>query len=299
MQIYALDSSSVLIFADDANKHQDYQCVECYQTIRLRRGLHRKAHFYHVVPNRTCKQHAKGMPHLMLQQYLKNIMPQGEVELECQFETIGRIADVAWHPKRLVYEIQCSPISAEEVMKRNENYASMGYQVVWIFHDERYNQHRLSAAEDFLRDQPHYFSDMNAEGEGKIYDQFSMIINGRRVRRLPILPIDPSLPKFLKFPNVLKGMVNKLPFILHRRANMWPVFFSGDTIDSCINFEGQSSNHTDNQKELVLQLQELSSQQGRLPIVHLWKNRKQLFQEYVLRPYLSLIKLILERASEL
>jgi competence protein CoiA len=72
MQICAIDSSASLILAENAHKHHDYHCIECNQIVRLRRGIHRKAHFYHITPNRICKQHGKGMPHLMLQQFLKN-----------------------------------------------------------------------------------------------------------------------------------------------------------------------------------------------------------------------------------
>jgi len=232
MQIRALDFTKALVLAENANKHQDYQCIECQQIVRLRRGIHRKAHYYHVQPNRICRQHAKGMPHLMLQHFLKNILPEGEVELECQFAAIGRIADVAWHGQRLVYEIQCSPISMEEVKGRNENYASLGYQVVWIFHDNLYNQSRLSAAESFLRDHPHYFSNMDEEGEGIIYDQFSLITNGKRVYRLPVLSIDPSSPKYLREQQNPKDQI--LPFVLQRRIKIWPFIFAGDTIDRCL-----------------------------------------------------------------
>jgi competence protein CoiA len=294
MQIYALDFAANLIFADNANKHQDYQCVECQQTIRLRRGIHRKAHYYHLQPNRACRQYGKGMPHLMLQHFLKNILPEGEVELECQFRSIGRIADVAWHAKHLIYEIQCSPISAEEVKARNASYASIGYQVIWIFHDERYNQHRLSAAEDILSDQPHYFSDMNKEGEGQIYDQFAIIANGRRVQRLPILPIDLSTPKILSRDK--NDLRKRLPSALYRRAKIWPLVFSGDTIDSCLNLTRESDNDANNQAELALQLRYLLLQDSQGGLFASLTNTKNVFRHWIARPYQSMIKLILEKA---
>lgn len=290
MQIGALDSSDTLIFAENANKHQDYQCVECRQIVRLRRGIHRKAHYYHIQPNRICKQHTKGMPHLMLQQFLQNILPEGEAELECRFASIGRIADVAWHPKKLIYEIQCSPISAEEIKARNQSFASLGYQIVWIFHDVRYNQYRLSAAENSIIDQPHYYSDMNDEGEGKIYDQFSIIANGRRVQRLPILSIDLSTPKFLN--DVALRSRKKLPFILQRRAKNWPLIFSGDTIDCSLNPVSECGP----QAELALVLNGLVAQNNRLSFLNLLKHPKNFFREWIARPYNGVLKLILERA---
>lgn len=285
MQIYALDSTAALVFAKNANKHQDYQCIECKEKVRLRRGIHRQAHYYHLQPNRVCRQHAKGMPHLMLQHFLKNILPEEEAEMECQFPSIGRIADVAWHPKRLIYEIQCSPISAQEVKERNNSYASIGYQVVWIFHDTRYNQYRLSSAEIFLMNQPHYFSDMNEVGEGKIYDQVSLIAKGRRASRLPVLSIDPSTPKILNKQEL--KLCQSFPVILKRRAKDWPFVFSGDTIDSCLK---------ENEHELALRIEELALSENSSALSHCLKHLKSCFQNWIVQPYQAVIKLLLERA---
>ena len=349
MQICALDSSLTLIFAQNADKRKDYQCIECNQTIRLRGGIHRQAHFYHVQPNRTCKQHGKGMPHLMLQHFIKNLIPDGEVELECRFPLIGRIADVAWHSKSLIFEIQCSPISLEEVKNRNKNYASIGYQVVWIFHDSLYNKHRLSSAEDFLRGEPHYFTNMNEEGEGGIYDQFSLITDRKRIHRLPALPINLSFPKSLSsnssglwIASKPRGWINrsqvyiknmdlaaifhprelsrdsrdlfnlktgskspfsnssgfwttskkKLPFILQRRADSWPVFFSGDTIDT---YTFASTDLNEAQKMLFADLNSLEGKK-KLSFFDFFKKTQANVYKNVARLYGSILKLILERA---
>jgi competence protein CoiA len=285
MQIGALDLTGSLIFAEKANRHQDYQCIECKEKVRLRRGMHRQAHYYHLQPNRVCKQHGKGMPHLMLQHFLKNILPDEEAEMECQFPSIGRIADVAWHPKRLIYEIQCSPISALEVKERNNSYASIGYQVVWIFHDSRYNQHRLSAAEMFLMDQPHYFTDMNECGEGKIYDQPAIITKGKRVSRLPALPIDPTSPKLLNKQELKR--CRKLPFVLKNRANDWPFIFLGDTIDSCL---------SDEEYKLSLWFKEMTQTEKTQAFSSFVKYPINFLHRWIAQPYQAVLKLILERA---
>lgn len=294
MQICAFDQTGALVFADHANKHQDYQCVECHQVIRLRRGIHRKAHYYHAQPNRICRQHGKGMPHLMLQQYLKNLLPEGEVELECPFKEIGRIADVAWHPMRLIYEIQCSPISAEEVKGRNDSYASIGYRVIWIFHDERYNQSRLSAAENFLCEHPHYYSNMDAEGNGMIYDQFSMTADRKRVRRLPILAIDASSPKWMD-KHQMKSAKKLLPG-LHKRLKKLPLFFSGDAIDCGLHAAENMEDYTDDQRESSLKMKELLVLEKRASMLGLLVIPKNLFYKFLVSPYQAVLKLLLERA---
>lgn len=285
MQIGALDLTGSLVFAEKANRHQDYQCIECKEKVRLRRGMHRQAHYYHLQPNRVCKQHTKGMPHLMLQHFLKNILPDEEAEIECQFPSIGRIADVAWHPKRLIYEIQCSPISAQEVKERNRSYASIGYQVVWIFHDSRYNQHRLSTAEMFLMNQPHYFTDMDECGEGKIYDQLAIIAKGKRVNRSPTLSIDPTSPKRLNKQELKQ--CRKLPDVLKKRAHAWPFIFLGDTIDCSL---------SDQEHQLSLWLKEMSQTEKARALSFFLKHPIHFFKRWIAQPYQTVLKLILERA---
>jgi competence protein CoiA len=189
---------------------------------------------------------------------------------------------VAWHPKKLIFEIQCSPISKEEVKQRNANYTSLGYQVVWIFHDQRYNQSRLSAAELLLHNHPHYFSDMNGEGIGKIYDQFSIISQGKRQQRLPLLPIDLSSPQY----------VPRKRFKIHRllkpRLNTWPLSFSGDAIHSF-------SNQTVSEEQQAF-LSELNELQNKNFLLINFNYIKSFFRRVIIQPYQSFLKLLLERA---
>jgi competence protein CoiA len=282
MQICALDIKGNLIFADGAHKHQDYLCIECQQIVRLRRGIHRTAHYYHLQPNRKCRQDGKGMPHLQLQYYLKNHLPESEVELECRFPKIGRIADVAWHPQKIIYEIQCSPISSEEINARNADYASVGYQVIWIFHDSRYNKQRLSAAEISALRHPHYFTNMNAKGEGIIYDQCSLVVNHQRTHRLPMLSVDILSPISL----TERKRQKKIPIILQQRANSWPIGFRGDTLDR---FFDESPENISFFKPLFAELnQELKSNFKTL-LITTWHS-------LIRKPYQAVMNLILEKA---
>ncbi len=105
MQLCALDSKNALIFADKAQKQTDYICSKCDQKVRLRSGMHRHAHFFHITPNRSCRLNGKGMEHIMVQRHLIELLPEGEAELECRFSEIGRIGDVAWHSAKLIFEI--------------------------------------------------------------------------------------------------------------------------------------------------------------------------------------------------
>jgi len=175
MQLFAYDDQKKVISASHANKQIDYFCLECAGIVRRRGGIHRHTHFYHLSSGKSCRQNGKSMEHLQVQFAIRNKISEEECLLEHPFLTINRIADVVWKTKGIVFEIQCSPITAQEVKERNQDYQSQGFRVVWILHDKRFNQRRLSAAEQFLLDQPHYFTNMDEEGCGIIYDQHETI----------------------------------------------------------------------------------------------------------------------------
>lgn len=282
MQLCALDKDETLIFAAKAQKQKDYQCLECRETVRLRSGLHRRPHFYHAQPNGQCRLHAKGMPHLMLQYRLIDLLPEKEAEMECRFPSIGRIADIAWHAKKIIYEIQYSPISAEEVIARNNAYASLGYQVVWILHDRRFNQPLLCAAEDFLRDSPHYYSNMDHLGQGIIYDQFACVDRGIRTYRLPKLAVDLSMPYEAK---TLSPNIN-LPQKINHRLKSWSTGFEGDTLDLL-----QKSD-----QELIKKVKAIRDNDNFGSMNFNIEFCKAFFNQWVVQPYKILLKVMLERA---
>ncbi len=293
MQLCALDDNEKPVFAGRAVKQQNYICLECRQHVRLRSGLHRQAHFYHVQPNHTCRMNGKGMVHLMLQNFLKDSLPSGEAELERRFNEIGRIADVAWPARRLIYEIQCSPITAAEVQARNADYASLGYQVVWIFHDARYNQNRLTAAEDVLRHWPHYFTDMDESGCGHIYEHFALVSRGMRLHRLPRQPIDATAPRSPLTKAEFAHLEQQLPKAVLERARRWQVGFSGDLVDRCLKSDanlaaaleglaGQDSSDCEGESDFLAQ--------------PLWQAIKSYGWRWLVFPYRAVLRLLLERA---
>lgn len=293
MQIYALNPDDSLIFAKHAVKHVDYKCIECKETVRLRSGSHRQAHFYHSRPNGACRLHAKGLPHLMLQYHLKDVLPEGDVDLECRFETISRVADVAWHSRKIIFEIQCSPISPEEILERNHSYAKAGYQVIWILHDARYNRYRLSAAEHALADQPHYYSNMNSEGEGIIYDQLAIIKHGRRHIRFDPMPVDPALPVKYSILSEKKQFHKSLPPPLRLRTTGWAIALAGDTI---FRFMEYMNSPSQNDLRLSEQFDHLRNMYRVSLKTQLINSVKTVYMNFLAIPYRSVFKLILERA---
>lgn len=219
MQVLALNEKEEPVLADRANKQQNYFCAECSSLVRLKQGNVRQAHFYHLYKTSRCRSSTKGEVHIALQKHLLNLFPNGEAKQELRFKEIGRVADLVWLPKKWVFEIQYSPIYAEEVAARNRDYNSLGYEVIWVLHEKQFNKDRLKAAEEHLRCSTHYFTNFNRFGKGIIYDQFSLINSGVRVLRLPRLPVNLACPK-----------ANDQEMILKSRER-WKVSFSGDLIN--------------------------------------------------------------------
>ncbi len=220
MQIYAFNEKRNLICASRACRHQNYFCLECRGIVHLRGGEWRRLHFYHISPHERCALAKKSLIHLQVQYALQKMLSPEEVLLEQRFREINRIADVVWPAKKLIFEVQCSPISAREIEARNNDYQQIGYFVVWIFHDRRFNRYKLTSAEYYLLPHPHYFTNINILGNGLVYDQWAFIRNGQRVKRTPRFPI------YLKQLRPLnRGQISpQFPFDRQR----WKLSFKGD-----------------------------------------------------------------------
>lgn len=188
--------------------------MECGSVVRLREGPFRHAHFYHIQKTPGCRQNGKSEIHIQLQIYIQNLIP-GTL-LEFRFPEVNRIADVAWPLEKIVFEIQCSPMSQEEMQARYSDYKKIGYQMVLILHDSRYNQWRLSSMELALGNLPYYYTNKNETGYGIIYDQWSHYEKGLRKKSLHPLPIDLSKPYFkenLGFEGDIQSLTTDHPYI--------------------------------------------------------------------------------------
>jgi competence protein CoiA len=285
MQLYALDQHNQIISSKQARKHQDYRCLECQGIVRVRQGDHRSHHFFHLKPEQSCRQEGKSLEHLQTQLYIQSILPEGECLLEHPFPPIKRIADAAWITKKIIFEVQCSPISWEELQKRNRDYASQGYQVVWILHQSRFNQWKLSAAELILDKSPHYYTNINQDGTGMIYDQFQMVQNGLRHRKLPAFPVDLSKPIFLPM-----DKNQTLPMFIQHRLKFWPLCFSGDLMTQSLAPSESFAVYLDSAR--ILENEFLLNDASLKGLSFL----KHLFYEYLLKPYDFIFKLLLEKA---
>ncbi|NGX38341.1 MAG: hypothetical protein K1000chlam2_01514 [Chlamydiae bacterium] len=220
MQVYALDENR-LISTLRAEKGADYRCPECLATIRLRSGDVRQSHFFHLKTNSACRQSQKGLIHLRLQRYVKYLFDD-DAEMEKAFPSIGRIADIAAVKSYKIVEIQYSPMTLEEAKARCHDYESLGYTMIWILHDHTFNKKKVRPVEQFLRTKTCYFSNMDVEGNGIIYDQLEQIDHKKRIL------VGPKQPVNLRISKPLPPF--RWPRELAQRAQTWPLCHEGDLL---------------------------------------------------------------------
>lgn len=272
MQLHALDKEKNILSASMASKQVDYHCIECGGLLRLRGGFHRRSHFYHLAPTQACRQNGKTMEHLQTQCYLLDLIPPGEGAMEHPFPQSGRIADVVWFTKSLIFEVQCSPLSRQEVLGREKDYAALGFSVVWILHDREFNGWRLSAAENTLLACHHYFTNIDAQGGGVIYDQYEVVREGIRLHRFPPLSIQILHPQ-VPFPR------RHFPFSFLSPRFSFPFYFQGDLLDTWLTLGSQAPYF-----------------QQVIPHLPQTPQRSSVFEIFLFRPYRMLFHLLLDRA---
>ncbi|OGN62324.1 MAG: hypothetical protein A3F09_04625 [Chlamydiae bacterium RIFCSPHIGHO2_12_FULL_49_11] len=101
-------------------------------------------------------------------------------------------ADLLWPEKRLVIEIQISPITKEEVKDRTLCFASYGYDTLWLLHPRRYNQKFLKPEEGALRFASSYFI-LPTAADVHVFDQSEQFRGRLRTYRSPPLLLDLNL----------------------------------------------------------------------------------------------------------
>lgn len=189
MSLYAVNEDD-LIDAIDAEPGKIYWCLDCFGPVKRRKGKRSFAHFYHLKTAPTCRLHSKTEDHLLAQLQIQKLFPEGEVQLERPFPEISRIADACWEKEKIVFEIQCSPITEKEGERRISDYRSIGYETVWLLDDKRYNKRVVRPAEEYLRRHCTYYLSIKQALFPTCYDQFEIFSEGRRVKKGKPLLVD-------------------------------------------------------------------------------------------------------------
>ena len=129
--LFAIDKDGNRVYIKNTHVKQEYFCPECGERLVLKKGQVRTHHFAHP-PHSECTDSW----HYDMSDW--HINWQSKFPLETQ--EIVKVkdgqkhrADVLIEDKKVVYEFQHSPLSAEEFEDRNSFYNSLGYKVIWIF----------------------------------------------------------------------------------------------------------------------------------------------------------------------
>lgn len=173
----ALDNDGNVVFADGAKSSLNYYCPTCSEPLRLKKGLIRAPHFFHLARTPECRMSEKTYLHALIQEILFHRLPCEEKYLEKGFPEIGRIADLVSFDMQAVFEVQISPIDVREMHRRRIDYAKEALSIVWILHERRFGKKVI--------DYPiYYLTDIDDEGVGRVFDPMTGPIDIRFALRL-------------------------------------------------------------------------------------------------------------------
>jgi competence protein CoiA len=212
------------ISAWDAQARTPYWCIECNSPLKLRQSKLKFPHFYHISASPSCRLYSKSERHLLIQLAIQKKLPPNEAQLEKPFPQIQRIADLVWEKKKIIFEIQCSPISENEAKARIFEYQSLGYEVIWILDDRLFNKKHVSRAENLIRIHSGYF--ISQGNSFLIFDQLETIKNRKRVKKGEKCLID--LAKVHPTPQI--NPTQPIPRLLKERTKNAKYYFENDWI---------------------------------------------------------------------
>lgn len=179
MQRFAFSIGGDRVEASEALHHIDYLCPECRGILRLRRGEQRVPHFFHKTEGESCHLRQKEGFHQAVQAWLEKELGTSSCTCECFFPEISRVADIAFTTKKVIFEVQVSPMKPEEALQRTLDYWSIGWHVIWLLHASTFGRFKATDFEEVLNPIPHYFTDIGFR-EGTIWDEMSCVQGKRR-----------------------------------------------------------------------------------------------------------------------
>lgn len=230
MALYAYDEE-ILVYAANAEDRRSYRCSHCKSLVKVRKGPYKIPHFYHVSRSPTCRLYSKSQDHLLAQLAIQKLLPQGETTLEKPFLEILRVADVIWEPHKIAFEIQCSLLSQLEAERRVQDYATAGYQVVWILDDRIYNRQILRPAEHWMREHLSYYATLRKHITPLFYDQFEVFQTRKRIKkgfRVNVCLQTPCTLPPISWPE------DRIPKQIVQRASSTQIYFQGDLVHKAI-----------------------------------------------------------------
>ncbi len=102
---------------------------------------------------------AKSSLHRDIQLFLCNYYSGEDLLMEKKFPSIKRTADLVLLKQKKVFEVQTSLIGIKELLERERDYRSLGYEITWLLYDKIfYCEPPLLVTRVFSSKNTYYFS---------------------------------------------------------------------------------------------------------------------------------------------
>ena len=121
---------------------QSYSCPNCQKELKIRNGKQGKKHFYHIPIDKTneSKIHLSAKEGLLF--WLKENVPNGNWGAERYIKKIKARPDISGRikGKPVIFEIQHSPLTANELNRRTLKYSELGIYTIWVIPEEEFKR---------------------------------------------------------------------------------------------------------------------------------------------------------------
>ena len=127
----AYNENKERVLAQHAEKEMCYFCPVCDERMVLKKGCHNIAHFAHPRQSDHLGVGESTLHHQLKLRLFRMLSKQySNVQLEPYLSEIQQIPDIV--VGQYAIEIQLSPISVQQMIKRTEGLAQKGYRVIWL-----------------------------------------------------------------------------------------------------------------------------------------------------------------------
>lgn len=133
--LIAKNGQGKLVLAWQALRNGNYFCPDCNEKVILRSGLHKTPYFAHRRLSTCLNDVGESNLHLLSKRQMWQwVNQQGwQPSLEVYLPTIKQRPDLLLHcfHQQIAMEFQCSPLSCERLIERNNGYRRLGLGYVW------------------------------------------------------------------------------------------------------------------------------------------------------------------------
>ena len=134
---YHPQSSTQVFAADQSSSDGPFFCPACGSELRIRKGLKRIHHFAHL-PEKVCRYKGESQLHLRIKKqiYFSLLQELGEkvknVSVEKMIGSIRPDVLVEGFKKNIGIEIQVTPLTPAELIRRTNAYYQQKIHVLWV-----------------------------------------------------------------------------------------------------------------------------------------------------------------------